>query len=237
MKPIIGVNVDIEGEKPKKASVQSNYYECVAKAGGIPLLIPPCSDDDLADVLKRLDGIMLIGGLDYCPSFYSESKHEKAELAHDDRLDFDLRLMNKCLENKSLPVLGICAGAQILNIGLGGSLYQDIPSEFPHSKVTHSSENGWLEGFSNHTVRISESSKLAQIYSKKELAVPTSHHQAVKMLGKGLKASAFAEDEIIEAVELDGPSFIIGVQWHPERDYDGNEELFRAFIKASNGKN
>lgn len=233
MKPIIGINVDVEGEKPKKAAVQANYYESVTRAGGIPVLIPPISDGDLEELLKRLDGVMFIGGLDYCPSIYGEDKHEKSELAHDDRLAFDLRLIQKCLERKSLPVLGICAGAQILNIGLGGSLHQDIPSEFPESSVEHSSHNGWLEGFSKHNIKIESGTALGTIYTKHELAVPTSHHQAVKKLGKGLRATAFADDGIIEAVELENHPYVIGVQWHPERDFEGNRELFESFVKAS----
>ena len=235
MKPLIGVNVDIEGDKPKRAAVQANYYESISRAGGLPVLIPPVSDDDLLEILSRLDGVMLIGGLDYCPSLYGEDRHDSVEIAHNDRVDFDFRLLKKCIEFKTKPLLGICAGAQIINIGLGGSLHQDIPSDFPHSVVTHSSANGWLEGFSEHKVKVSDGTKLGQIYKVREFSVPTSHHQAVKQLGRGLEACAFAEDGIIEAVELKDYPFIVGVQWHPERDYEGNKELFTAFVKASNG--
>ncbi|MBX9571672.1 MAG: gamma-glutamyl-gamma-aminobutyrate hydrolase family protein [Candidatus Obscuribacterales bacterium] len=233
MKPIIGINVDVTGERPKEARVQANYYEAVTRAGGIPILIPPVADHDLEEIIKRIDGVMFIGGLDYCPSIYGEDKHEKSEIAHDDRVEFDLRFLQKCLQRKELAVLGICAGAQILNIGLGGSLHQDIPSEFPDSPVQHSSHNGWSEGFSKHNVNIEKGTALGTIYSKHELAVPTSHHQAVRTLGKGLRATAFADDGIIEAVELESHPYVIGVQWHPERDFEGNKELFESFIKAS----
>lgn len=233
MKPVIGINVDIEGEKPKIAKVQANYYECILKAGAIPVLIPPVNDADLGDLLNRIDAVLFIGGDDYCPSIYGEEKHESVELAHSDRLDFDVRLLQKSLSVMNLPILGICAGCQILNIGLGGSLYQDIPSDFPESKVQHSSPNGWNEGFHDHKVILRPESKLGTIFSKKEFDVPTSHHQAVKKLGQGLIAAAQAEDGVIEAVELKGRPFVLGVQWHPERDYKGNEELFTAFVKAA----
>lgn len=236
MKAVIGINVDIEGTKPKIAKIQANYYESLARAGAIPLLIPPTSDDDLAELLKRIDGVLFIGGDDYCPSIYGEEKHESVELAHDDRLDFDYRLLKRSLELTELPVLGICAGCQILNIGLGGTLYQDIPSAFPESKVQHSSKNGWSDGFHNHKVKLRAGSKLAGIYGRNEFGVPTSHHQAVKTLGKGLLATADAEDGVVEAVELEGHPFVIGVQWHPERDYDGNQELFKAFVQAASVK-
>jgi putative glutamine amidotransferase len=233
MKAIIGINVDISGTQPKIATVQANYYESVARAGGIPVLIPPCSDDDLAELLQRIDGLMFIGGYDYCPSVYGEERHPSVELAHGDRIDFDYRLLQRSLDNQRLPVLGICAGAQILNIGLGGNLHQDILADFPDTHVQHSSPNGWVNGFHNHKVIVKENTKLGTIYSRKEFDVPTSHHQAVKKLGKGLVATATAEDGIIEAVELPDRNFVIGVQWHPERDYAGNEELFSAFVQAS----
>lgn len=233
MKPIIGINVDIEGEKPKVAKVQFLYYDAITRAGGIPVLIPPLSDADLQELLKRIDAVLFIGGYDYCPSVYGEERHESVELAHNDRLDFDNRLIKHSLAEANLPLLGICAGCQILNIGLGGTLIQDIPSELPDTPIAHSSPNGWNEGFNRHVVRLRKGTKLAAIYSKAEFDVPTSHHQAVRNVGKGLIANADAEDGVIEGVELPDRKFVIGVQWHPERDYEGNEELFRAFVEAA----
>ena len=233
MKPVIGINVDIEGEKPKLAKVQSLYWESIARAGGIPVLIPPLPDEDLLELLKRIDAVMFIGGYDYCPSIYGEERHESVELAHDERMDFDKRLVKQTLCFEEMPLLGICAGAQILNIGLGGSLIQDIPTELPHTEVKHSSPNGWKDGFNRHLVKIRPGTKLAAIYKKGEFDVPTSHHQSVRTLGKGLIATADATDGIIEALEMPDRHFVIGVQWHPERDFEGNEELFRAFVKAA----
>ncbi len=233
MKPVIGINLDIEGEKPKLAKVQAFYYESVKSAGGIPVLIPPLSDQELDQLLSRLDGLLLTGGNDYCPSRYGETKHESVELAHDDRLDFDWRLLKKSIERPELPVLGICAGSQILNIALGGSLYQDIPSDFPGTKVEHSTKNGWKNGFNFHKVKLNKGSKLLEIYGIEEIDVPTSHHQAVKKLGSGLVAAASAEDGVVEAVEYENRPFVIGVQWHPERDYEGNQKLFKAFVQAA----
>lgn len=239
MKPLIGINVDIQGEKPKLASVQANYFESVTKAGGIPVLIPPLQDDDLQELLKLIDGILFIGGYDYCPSSYGEEKHESVELAHEDRIDFDLRLVKNSLDKfPEMPILGICAGAQALNIGLGGSLYQDIPTEFPDSHVMHSSKNGWRDGFNQHKVIFREGTKLHEIYKLADLSVPTSHHQALKQIGAGLLVTADAEDGIAEAIELPDRPFVIGVQWHPERDYSGNRCLFESFVgAAAAGKN
>lgn len=233
MKPLIAVNLDIEGENPKVAKIQSLYFEAVIKAGGIPLMLPPISDEDLKELLAVIDGFLFIGGDDYCPSLYGEEPHASVELAHRDRVDFDFRLLRAVLAADKLPMLGICAGAQILNICLGGSLYQDIPSEFPGSSVSHSSPDGWQKGFEKHKVILRPGSKLEKIYGRNEFDVPTSHHQAVKKLGEGLIAAAGAEDGVVEAVEMEISDFVIGVQWHPERDFAGNSNLFEAFIKAA----
>lgn len=236
MKPIIGINLDITQGPPQEARVQAFYYEAVQKAGGIPLLVPPMPDEDLASALKRLDGLLFIGGLDYCPSSYGEELTEEAksklnvEIAHASRQDFDFRLIRKALENKALPVLGICAGEQLLNIELGGTLITDIPHAHPDSPVLHSSKNGWKDGFKRHTVILEKNSLLGSVYSASCFEVPTSHHQAVDKLGAGLKVAALAEDGIIEAVELEGHAFVVGVQWHPERDFEGNRALFESFI-------
>lgn len=233
MKPLIGINLDVEHGPPTQASIQETYYAAIQKAGGIPVLLPPMPDEDLEIVLKQLAGLMLIGGRDYCPSYYNQEKHATTELAHPDRLQFDMLLIEKAIQNTKMPILGICAGHQLLNIGLNGSLIQDICSAHPESQVVHTSKNGWNEGFTRHRVKVEPGSILSTIYKDKEFEVPTSHHQAIKDLGKGLKVVAYAEDGIIEAVEMEGRPFTIGVQWHPERDFDGNRNLFQEFVKQS----
>lgn len=233
MKPLIGINLDIVAGPPKQAAVQANYYESVLKAGGIPVLIAPMPEADLKQLLSSLNGILFIGGLDYEPGLYGEKACDKVDLINNERQKFDLALLQKVVRETQLPVLGICGGCQILNIGLGGSLIQDIPSAVPGSTVQHASKEGWKHGFHKHVVKIVPDSKLANIYSRKSFEVPTSHHQAVKDLGKGLKATAHTDDGIIEAVEMEGRPFVIGVQWHPERDFVGNQNLFSEFIKQS----
>lgn len=237
MKPVIGINVDVTEGPPQEARVQALYFDAVHKAGGIPLLIPPMSEDDLKIVMSRLDGLMFIGGYDYCPSSYGEKLDEETkaklnvELAHERRLDFDFKLIRNALARESMPILGICAGAQLLNIELGGSLITDIQHAHPDSKVLHASQNGWKDGFKRHEVVLEEKSAVAGIYKKTRIDVPTSHHQAVDKLGRGLSVAARADDGIIEAVEFAERKFVIGVQWHPERDFDGNRNLFETFIK------
>jgi putative glutamine amidotransferase len=233
MKPIIGINLDVSSGSPPQALIQTTYYEAVQKAGGIPLLLAPMPDADLDELLQSLNGLMLIGGLDYCPTKYGEEASDLVELCAEQRQDFDFRLIERTLNRTELPILGICAGAQLLNIVLGGSLIQDINSELPDTNVVHTINAGWQADPHKHPVNLQPGSQLGKIYKSERLDVPTSHHQSVKRLGKGLVAVAHADDGVIEAVELGSRPFTIGVQWHPERDYKGNAELFKHFIQAA----
>jgi putative glutamine amidotransferase len=232
MKPLIGINLDILEGPPAIARVRCDYFESILNAGGVPVLIPPMPDRDLDQILSTLGGLMLIGGLDYSPKLYGEDPCQAVELIHHKREQFDLQLVRRAFQGRDLPVLGICAGCQVLNISLGGSLIQDIHTDFPESDVKHAtpkdgSHNG---GVHKHHIELEEGTRLSGIYKTKALDVPSNHHQAVKTLGQGLKAAARAEDGIIEAFEDPKRVFTVGVQWHPERDFTMNQALFREFV-------
>lgn len=231
MKPLIGINVDIIHGEPDKYRIDRTYPNAIIKAGGIPILLPPSPREELRSLLEPLDALLLIGGDDYDPVMYNESCGPLTKIGVKERQDFDLILAQYVIENTNLPVLGICAGCQLTNIILGGSLIQDIPSCLPHSEVNHANDAG---AFRSHDVRLKQGSRLARIYNKEIISTPTWHHQAVDRLGLGLNAVAHASDDIIEAIELhDDQRFIIGVQWHPEQDLDVHMPLFRKFIAAS----
>lgn len=231
MKPIIGINLDVRGGPPEHAQVQANYYKAIQSSGGIPVLIPPMSDEDIDQLLGSIAGLLFIGGDDYCPSNYGEEAHERVERCHPYRDDFDNRLMKLALEQEAMPILGVCAGAQLMNIRLGGSLIQDIASQVD-AAADHTSKNPWLNGFNRHSVKLAPNSKLAEIYRSTSIEVVSSHHQAMRRLGTDLTAVAWADDGIVEAIESTTRSFLLGVQWHPERDYDGNVPLFAEFVKC-----
>jgi putative glutamine amidotransferase len=230
MKPFIGINLDILDGPPALARVRCNYFEAILNAGGIPVLIPPMPDHDLDQVLSGLGGLMLIGGLDYSPKLYGEDPCQAVELIHHKREEFDLQLARRAFQGRDIPLLGICAGCQVLNISLGGSLIQDIKTDLPESSVKHESPASTLNGVHKHHIELEEGSRLSGIYKMKQLDVPSNHHQAVKTLGQGLKASARAEDGIIEAFEAPARRFTVGVQWHPERDFATNQALFKEFV-------
>ncbi|MBU6451153.1 MAG: gamma-glutamyl-gamma-aminobutyrate hydrolase family protein [Cyanobacteria bacterium REEB67] len=233
MKPLIGINLDIKTGPPEEARIQTTYTDAIVKSGGIPILLPPMPEADLAEVVRRLDGIMLIGGLDYCPSLYKETAHHTVELADPKRQEFDLTLLRQALKQANMPLLGVCAGAQLLNIELGGTLVQDVKTSFAESTVEHSTVDGWKNGYNKHDVILSRDSIIGGIYPRDRFPVPTSHHQSVKDLGIGLKVTATADDGVIEAIELADSNFVVGVQWHPERDYETNKPLFDRLIAVS----
>lgn len=232
-RPIIGINTDIQGDVPKKAAIYVQYLEAVRKAGGIPVLLPPMSKEELATVLPKIDGILMIGGDDYPPSLFNQKQHESVSLMNQQRADFDMLLASTILADKSIPALGICAGCQALNIASGGDLVQDIPSAHPESKVNHRSPDPWKKGFNKHQVSFTPSSKIASALKTDKLDVVTSHHQCVGKPGKDFLVTAKSDDGLVEAIEQAGERFLIGVQWHPERDFESNRALFEEFIKQA----
>lgn len=232
-KPLIGVNCDIDGDKPRLIGLSAPYLEALKKTGAIPVLLPPMSAEDLLRVLKSLDGVLMIGGADYPPSLYGQKNDPKTEEMDEERWKFDILLAKTVVEKTDLPLLGICAGCQALNISRGGSLVQDIPTKLPEKKVLHASKDGWQKGFNKHDVNFAKLAKLKAIYGIDKLSVPTSHHQCVDKTGDELEVAATADDGMTEAVELKGKRFVMGVQWHPERDYDANKNLFKNFVGAA----
>ena len=186
-------------------------------------------DSDLDVVLSRLNGLLLIGGPDYCPTRYGEEVTEKVHLIDPVREDFDFRLVDSVLNKSEMPILGICGGCQLLNIALGGSLFQHIEDD----EVVHSNESGWSKDPRKHDVVVKPDTLLATIYVDQRISVPTSHHQAVKDVGRDLKVCANADDGVIEAIEHSLRPFTLGVQWHPERDFASNRSIFEQFIEHS----
>jgi putative glutamine amidotransferase len=230
MKPIIGINVDIVDTEPDKCSLQLTYMRAIIAAGGVPLLLPPVPAEDIPRVVAMIDGLLLTGGDDYDPSFYGQVVSEHTKIGVKQRQEFDQKLAQYVLKQTKLPVLGICAGCQLTNIVLGGTLVQDIPSHVPGSHVQHSNNNGL---FGMHDVFLNPESKLSPIYNGQVIVAPTWHHQAVKQPGVGLNIVAHAADGIIEAVELSGDRFVLGVQWHPEQQLDVHLCLFQEFVASA----
>jgi putative glutamine amidotransferase len=211
----------------------SDYSQAILHAGGAPVIIPTAQDRrSLGAVLDSVQGIILSGGPDIHPRRYGEEP--MAGLGEvDEALDqMELATANLALE-KNLPVLGICRGIQVLNVALGGTLYQDIPSQVPES-ICHTPKTD--KAVNTHTVRIEPGSRLHKIIGRRELWVNGKHHQAVKDPAPGLVVTARARDGVIEAVEQPDKRYVIGVQWHPEgtwRNDPWSKKLFLSFVRAA----
>lgn len=189
------------------------YIDAVIQAGGKPILLPLIKDQDQAKkTLATIDGLVMTGGEDVDPSYYHEVPDKNLEAVNSKRDQSDYVLLNAALEEE-MPVLAICRGCQVLNILCGGTLYQDIPTQY-HTNILHRSLD--QVDFVYHDIDISKGSQLADIMGVETLKVNSWHHQSIKDLGKGLKVVATAKDGIVEAVEKEDAAFVMGLQFHPE---------------------
>lgn len=222
-----------------RANHQDDYLESVRRAGGEPIVVGRDSHAP-KDVVRDVAGILLLGGSDVEPSRYGETRHPTFEASEPGRDEYETELIRLAIE-QDVPLLAICRGIQILNVALGGTLIQDIPSQAP-SPVRHVKVPDAPKWHISHDVTVAEGSRLhailgPQLAPNATCGVNSRHHQAPKTPGRDLIVSAVAPDGIIEAVERPSSSFCVGVQWHPENFW--REEsynfalLFRAFAEAA----
>ena len=210
------------------------YAAAVESAGGEPVLISlSTSQAEIAATIAACQGVLLPGsGADINPSRYGE-RLNGSNLADPAREAADELLLQDAF-NLRKPLLGICYGFQSMNVWLGGSLIQDLPTQKP-SPVAHGRIRGQLPP--PHPINIVEGSRLSSLAGTSQVAVNSSHHQAAARLGDGLRVVATCpEDDIVEAAEMRGSSFAIGVQWHPERDYGDNafsQRIFAVLVEAA----
>jgi putative glutamine amidotransferase len=224
-KPVIGITTDIKIDVAKEESfvIETTYAKAVAKAGGIPIFLPslPAESSLLRHAVAKINGLLLPGGRDMDPKFYDEEPHPKLRPMRLERTESEMIILEEALK-RDIPVLGVCGGMQLMNVFLGGSLYQDIPSLISNA-FNH--EKG-----SVHEIYVEEDTLLEKIIKEKSFSVRSYHHQSVKALGRGLRVSARCPDGVIEAIE-GTDSFILGLQWHPEREESEiSKRIFKAFI-------
>jgi putative glutamine amidotransferase len=211
MRPAIGVTIACDAPRRGYFGLHRDYLRAVESAGGVPLVLAPGRPGDAPEVLARVDALLLSGGSDVDPALYGAAPHPKLGRVLRERDNFELALAREALA-RDLPLLGVCRGHQVLNVALGGTLVQDIPS-----------------------VSLSAGTRLAALLGRERVGVNSSHHQAIDVLGTGLRVSALADDGLIEAVELESRRFVLGVQWHPEAFWsrrEGFQPLFEALVQA-----
>lgn len=237
-KPIIGLTMT-QVVKENQIELWKEYVDSIAKAGGIPILLPSLADFSFYDeYLDEVDGLFITGGDDIMPCEYGEEplagfKLEWPMTPERDR--FEIEITKKALE-RNMPVLGVCRGLQIINVVFGGTIFQDIDMQTNRSlKLKHFQECPYW--YCQHEIIVDSNSKFYEIMDgEKNIRVNSMHHQAIGKLGTNISVSATAHDGIIEAIECNEYDYAIGVQWHPERLYEREKKwykLFHSFVVAS----
>jgi putative glutamine amidotransferase len=232
-RPLIGITLDSEEpggySKLPWYALRQNYADAVERGGGLPVLLPH-DPDRASDYLDRITGLVIAGGaFDVDPAMFGASERHPTVKLKGRRTDFETAIVRGALE-RDMPVLGICGGQQLLNVILGGTLYQHIPDEVPDA-LAHEQPNPRTEP--GHDVVVAPGTLLARICECSTLAVNSAHHQAARDVGPGVVVNATSKDGIIEGIEDPRYRFCLGVQWHPEYSISkGDDRIFNAFVAA-----
>ncbi len=211
--------------------MRKEYEECIWKAGGIPVIFPITDDHEkIRELCNSVDGILLIGGEDIEPALYGEKKEEVCGELCEKRDAFELYMARYMVEIDK-PLVGICRGHQVINVALGGTMIQDLPSA-GRNELIHDQEPPYERTV--HSITIQPDTVLASCIGKDQLDVNSWHHQAVDRLGNGLIAGAVATDGTIESVEYPGKRLVLGVQWHPEYLWGTpSDGFFKRLVKSA----
>ena len=222
-----------DSKQPDFFALRDDYVRAIETAGGLPLVLAPGRPEDAADFLDRVDALVLSGGADVDPAAYGEERHPTVTRVHPGRDAFELALAREAVA-RDLPTLAICRGHQLLNVATGGTLVQDIPSQWASASDHDPDTERWAL---SHDVDVLPGTRLRAILGRDRVSVNSFHHQAVRRLGDGFVLSARgAEDGVIEGMEMPDRRFMIGVQWHPESFWDrpaGFQPLFEALLEAA----
>ena len=230
-RPVVGITLG-DGDEPGLHAMREDYVRSVEQAGAVPVVLPPVRPDDAGLVLDRLDGVVLSGGVDVDPALYGREPHPRLGRVNRRRDDFELALVREAVR-RDVPTLGICRGQQVLNVARGGTLLQDIPSEWTGAMDHDARGRRWRRA---HDVEVLPGSRLRAILGRDSVPVNSFHHQAVADVGDGLVVSARCPgDGMIEGLEIPGAHFVVAVQWHPESFWnrtDSFQPLFDAHVEA-----
>lgn len=230
-RPVIAITVDTHADADKYESPMA-YAHAVECAGGLPLLLPYRSDPSLVgQFVDLLDGILFSGGNDLDPALYGQSLHPGAEPIDPPRQRFEFALLAE-VERRRLPALGICLGAQLMNVHRGGSLHQFLPDMTRQPSIEHRKLG---DAATRHPVTLEADSRLGRFIRRPEISVNTSHKQAIDHLGRGLRLMAVSPDGVIEGFEDPSMPLFLAVQWHPERLVEEPEHAapFRLLVDAA----
>jgi putative glutamine amidotransferase len=227
---------NIPAELPQSWVMNFRYFTSLTAVEAVPIMIPLLAADEptLRALYERLDGLFLAGGVDVDPASYREDKLDVCGRTDPDRDAVELRLTRWAIEDGK-PVLGVCRGLQVVNVACGGSLVQDLPSEGRFIKHDYFPAK-YARDYIAHEAQVKPGSRFAQIFGAETITVNSMHHQGIKRLGHGLRATIHAPDGLVEGVEGSGEGFLLAVQWHPEMLIEkdpGTRRLYEAFCTAA----
>ena len=227
-KPVIGISCSFDYDK-NFSFLKAGYYKAIIQAGGLPVVIPAMEQLEVVDeLLPRFDGILLPGGPDLDARLYGETNLAFNGDISPVRDAMEMHLARKAAE-LGKPILGICRGAQLINVAFGGTLYQDISSQCKGEPIEKHSQDApsW---YPIHNIYLEEGSGCRSWFSANPARVNSFHHQAVKVVAPGFRIAAKTADGIVEAIESSDDRYIVGVQWHPETMWEQNPELLAMFV-------
>jgi putative glutamine amidotransferase len=226
LKPIIGISSSL---KEQSLSVSTDYIQAVIKFGGVPIVLPNLQEEGIDSFVQLIDGLLLTGGGDIDPTLFGEEPLQKLGNITPERDEFEIAIIQKMLKlNK--PILGICRGFQIMNIAVGGDMYQDIYTQTEKRLLQHTQHAPrW---HASHFVQVKKGTILSGIVQREKFKINSFHHQAVRKIPNEFKVSALASDGIIEAFESKIHTFVMGLQWHPESMISKNDPVSSAIFKA-----
>lgn len=232
-KPIIGILPQYEIET-KRIKIEEFYVKAIQKEGGVPIIFPLYQElNDLITLLPMIDGILYPGGPDVSPFYWEEDSTWECRVIQPARDQLEIEFLPFILALKK-PILAICRGMQVLNIALGGDIYQDIE----HRKLANINVGHYQKSRGDvptHYVNVRKDTLLHKIVKTEKITVNSYHHQAINKIAKGLEVAGYSNDGYIEAVTMEEYPFLLGVQWHPEELYEEDKTsklIFRAFIQA-----
>ncbi|HEY7876880.1 MAG TPA: gamma-glutamyl-gamma-aminobutyrate hydrolase family protein [Gemmatimonadaceae bacterium] len=240
--PRIAITASVRADDAgvRRARLNASYLRAIERAGGVPLIIPPLANIAYAEVvIEGSDGLLLTGGEDVDPERYGAPRHPKLEAISPERDATEIALI-EAARARAVPTLAICRGLQILNVALGGSLVQDIPSERP-SSVDH--DPGGARVARVHAIELEPTSQLARALGVTHFTANSFHHQAAARVAVGLRATAWAPDALVEGLEWTGSDgwWAVAAQWHPEELVLGTEPspdtgLFAEFVRRASSQ-
>ena len=243
MKPLIGItcnsflsdkwgfSAEIGVQEQDWQILANDYINSVRNAGGEAVILSADYDTErIHSLLDRLDGVIISGGHDICPDLYGERAGANLGCLTPMRDRFEIELAHYALHHTSKPIFGICRGMQIMNVAMGGTLYQDLRS----SGFEEHSISSYPRNYASHSVKLKEGCFLAKLYKSTNIEVNSLHHQGVRDLASCFETLGKSEDNLIEAVSIPEKRFAAAVQWHPEMMYDNEQQqrLFTSFVEA-----